>query len=190
VSDSGRSVQALIVVDMQAAFISGEEAVPEAAGLLITVADLVQRARETGALVVHLQNDGPPGSPDEPNTPGWELFLPARERDGEHVIRKRTDDGFHQTDLSSILQRRAVRDVAVCGVMSEMCVSATTRSALNEGYHVVLPHDGHGTYDIPAVEGLADAVPHAMVSRTAEWALGDQIDIVARAADIRFEPLN
>jgi streptothricin hydrolase len=33
-------------------------------------------------------------------------------------------------------------------------------------------------------------VPHAMVSRTAEWALGDQIDIIARATDIRFEPLN
>jgi streptothricin hydrolase len=190
VSDSLRSVQALIVIDMQAAFVSGEEAVPEAAGLLVTVADLIRRARETDALVVHLQNDGPPGSADEPRTPGWELFLPATERDGEHVIRKGTDDGFHQTDLSGILTRRAVQDLAVCGVMSEMCVSATARSALNLGYHVVLPHDGHGTYDIPAVEGLADAVPHAMVSRAAEWALGDQIDIVARATDIRFELLN
>jgi streptothricin hydrolase len=74
--------------------------------------------------------------------------------------------------------------------MSEMCVSATTRSALNEGYHVVLPHDAHATYDIPAVEGLADAVPHAMVSRAAEWALGDQIDIIPRASDIRFAPLS
>ena len=189
-SDSLRSVQALIVIDMQVAFVSGEEAVPEAAGLLTTVADLIRRARETDALVVHLQNDGPPGSPDEPHTPGWELFLPPRERDGEYVIRKATDDGFHQTDLSSILKRRAVQDLAVCGVMSEMCVSATTRSALDESYHVVLPHDGHATYDIPAVDGLADAVPHAMVSRAAEWALGDQIDIVARASDIRFEPLN
>jgi nicotinamidase-related amidase len=190
VSDSLRSVQALIVIDMQAAFVSGEKAAPEAAGLLVTVADLIRRARETGALLVQLQNDGPPGSPDEPGTPGWELFLPARERDGEYVIRKGTDDGFHQTELSSILKRHAVRDLAVCGVMSEMCVSATTRSALNLGYHVVLPHDGHGTYDIPAVDGLADAVPHAMVSRVAEWALGDQIDIIARAADLRFEPLN
>ena len=189
-SDSLRSVQGLIVVDMQKAFVSGEEAVPEAARLLMCVADLIQRARETDALVVHLQNDGPPGSPDEPHTPGWELFLPARERDGEYVIRKGTDDGFHQTDLSSILKRRAVQDLAVCGVMSEMCVSATTRSALNEGYHVVLPHDAHATYDIPAVEGLADAVPHAMVSRAAEWALGDQIDIIPHASDIRFVPLS
>ena len=186
VSDSLREVQALIVIDLQAAFVSGEKAVPEAARLLVTVADLIRRARETGALLVQLQNDGPPGTPEEPGAPGWELFVPARERDGEYVIRKGTDDGFHQTELLSILKGSAVRDLAVCGVMSEMCVSATTRSALNLGYHVVLPHDGHTTYDIPAVDGLADAVPHAMVSRTAEWALGDQIDIIARAADIRF----
>jgi streptothricin hydrolase len=97
-----------------------------------------------------------------------------------------SDDGFHKTGLSSLLIKHGVRHLAVCGVMSEMCVSATARSALNLGYHVVLPHDGHATYDIPAVEGLADAVPHAMASRVAEWALGDQIDVIAHAADVHF----
>ena len=53
---------------------------------------------------------------------------------------------------------------------------------------IVLPHDGHATYDIPAVEGLADAVPHTMASRVAQWALGDQIDIIAHAADVQFQP--
>jgi streptothricin hydrolase len=103
------------------------------------------------------------------------------------VIRKEADDGFHRTNLASLLTKHGIRHVAICGVMSEMCVSATARSALNLGYHVVLPHDGHATYDIPAVDGLADAVPYAMASRVAEWALGDQVDIIARAADIRFE---
>jgi nicotinamidase-related amidase len=188
VADNLRTVQALIVVDLQTAFVSGDEAVPAAAGLLVSVTDLVRRARETGALVVQLQNDGLPGTADEPHTPGWELFLPATEADRQHVIRKDTDDGFHQTGLSSLLAEHGIRHLAICGVMSEMCVSATARSALNLGYHVVLPHDGHATYDIPAVEGLADAVPHTMASRVAEWALGDQIDIIAHAANVRFEP--
>ena len=115
--------------------------------------------------------------------------LPSK-RDGEYVIRKDSDDGFHQTELPSLLAAHAVRHLAVCGVMSEMCVSATARSALNLDYHVVLPHDSHATYDIPAVKGLAHMVPHAMVSRVAEWALGDQIDIIAHAADVRFESLS
>jgi streptothricin hydrolase len=189
VTESLRTVHALIVVDMQTAFVSGDEAVPEAAGLLTTITDLMQRAREAGALVIQLQNDGLPGTADEPYTPGWELFIASAEGDGQHVIRKTTDDGFHETELSDVLTERRIRHLAVCGVMSEMCVSATARSALNLGYHVVLPHDGHATYDIPAVEGLADTVPHVMASRVAEWALGDEIDIIAHAADVQFEPL-
>jgi nicotinamidase-related amidase len=189
VPDSQRTVQALIVVDVQTAFVSGDEAVPEAAELLVAVTGLMQRAREAGALVVQLQNDGLPGTPDEPQTPGWELFLPATQDDGQHVIRKDTDDGFNETNLSGLLTEHSIQHLAICGVMSEMCVSATARSALNLGYHVVLPHDGHTTYDIPAVDGLADAVPHAMASRVAEWALGDQIDIIAHAADVQFETL-
>jgi nicotinamidase-related amidase len=188
VSPSPRRVQALIVVDLQSAFVSGPDAVPAAARLLPVVEAMMSAARDRGALVVQLQNDGPPGTPDEPGTPGWQLFLPAGP--GEHVIRKTVDDGFYRTPLSGLLTRHGIRHLAVCGVMSEMCVSATARSALALGYHVVLPHDAHATYDIPAVDGLADLVPHAIASRTAEWALGDEIDIIARAADLSFAPLS
>jgi len=181
-----QTVQALIVVDMQEAFVSGESAVPAAGRLLETVGVLLERARAAGRLVIHIQNDGPPGSPDEPNTPGWDLFFPAQERGAEHVLRKSADDAFEGTELSTLLKQHAVRCVAVCGVMSEMCVSATARSALNLGWQVVLAHNAHATYDIPAVEGLTELVPHAVVSRVAEWALGDEITIIVNAADIDF----
>lgn len=181
-----RSVQALIVVDMQSAFVSGPDAVPAAEDLLAAVNGVLGLAREGDALVVHLQNDGPVGAVDEPGSPGWELFLPAEQR--EVVIRKNTDDGFHDTTLATVLAERGVQRLAVCGVLSEMCVGATARAALARGYEVVLPHDAHATYDVPAVEGLAERVPHAMVSRVAEWALGDEIEVVAHAADLRFAP--
>lgn len=185
---STQAAQALVVVDMQRAFVTGDSAVPAAASLVRTVGRLIDRARAAGSVVIHLQNDGAPGSPDEPDTPGWRLFFAAQERESEHVIHKTTDDGFQGTELASILEAHTVREVAVCGVMSEMCVSATARSAMNLGWQVVLAHDAHATYDIPAVAGLAGAVPHAQVSRVAEWALGDAIITPAIAADIEFEP--
>lgn len=181
-------VQALIVVDVQSAFVMGPGAVPEAARLLDRTADLMARARAAGSLVVHLQNDGPEGAPDEPRTPGWELHLPVREGHQEVVIRKTADDGFHETPLGDLFTERGVRALAVSGVMSEMCVSATARTALELDYRVVMPHDAHATYDIPAAAGISDTVPAAMVSRVAEWALGDEIEIVARAADVTFTP--
>ncbi|MER7794549.1 cysteine hydrolase family protein [Streptomyces sp. NPDC097640] len=179
-------VQALIVVDVQAAFVSGPDAVPDAPRMLEGIEGLLARARTEGALVVHLQNDGPAGAADEPKTPGWELHLPIHKGRREVVIRKTEDDGFHGTPLGALLTEAGISDLAVCGVMSEMCVSATARTALALGYRVVLPHDAHGTYDIPAAPDISDAVPAAMVSRVAEWALGSDAEIVPRAADVTF----
>ena len=169
-----KPAQALIVVDMQRGLLEGPEALPDAGPLTSRIAALMDRAAAAGALVVQLQNDGAPGSVDEPGTPGWALRL-----DGGAVVRKRTDDGFAGTDLGALLADRGVRRVALCGALSEMCVSATARAALARGYEVVLPHDGHGTYD------LAD-IPAAVVSRVAEHALGDEPELIASTTDVRF----
>ncbi|MFF9867024.1 isochorismatase family protein [Streptomyces sp. NPDC013953] len=185
-TDHVAPVQALLLVDVQTAFVSGAEAVPDAARLLRHSRDLLDRARTSGALVVHLQNDGPPGAADEPGTPGWELFLPVEDHGREVVVRKTEDDGFDGTALGALLDRAGVRAVAVCGVMSEMCVAATARAALARGHRVVLPHDAHATYDIPARPGVSDAVPAVTVSRVAEWSLGDEVEIPAHAADVPF----
>ncbi|MBW3363116.1 MULTISPECIES: cysteine hydrolase family protein [Streptomyces] len=179
-------VQALLVVDLQSAFFAGGNPVPDAPRLLDRVGGLVRRARAAGALVVHLQNDGPAGEPDEPHTPGWELHLPVHGGPAETVIRKREDDGFEGTTLEDALTAAGVGSLAVCGVMSEMCVLATARRALAMDYRVVLPHDAHATYDIPAAPGISEAVPAAMASRVAEWALGDEVEVIAHAEDITF----
>ncbi len=181
-----RPVEALLVVDVQVAFVSGDEAVPDAVRVLDRSRDLLDRARAAGALIVHLQNDGPPGAVDEPGTPGWELRLPVVPGPQEKVVRKTDDDGFVDTPLGDLLTEARVEALAVCGVLSEMCVSATARAALERGFRVVLPHDAHATYDIPAAPGISEVVPAAMSSRAAEWALGDEIEIVARSADVTF----
>jgi nicotinamidase-related amidase len=167
-------VQALVVVDMQRGLLTGPEAVAGATALAERVEELIERALDAGALVVQLQNDGPPGQVDEPGEPGWELALT-----GGTVVRKSTDDGFSDTRLAELLADRQARRIAVCGVLSEMCVSLTARSALAHGHGVVLPHDGHSTYDL-------DDIPAAVVARVAEHALGDQLEVVASTADVEF----
>ncbi|WP_433167412.1 isochorismatase family protein [Kribbella sp. CA-247076] len=179
-------VDALIVVDVQSAFVSGDTPVPDAVRLLDRVGELLDRARAAGAVVVHLQNDGKPGSDDEPNTPGWELYLPVKDGPAEHVIRKLRDDGFDGTSLGEVLVGAGVRSVAICGLMSEMCVHATAKTALAHGYRVVVPHDAHATYDAPAVLGVSEPVPAHVVSRVAAWSLGDQAENTIPTADVTF----
>lgn len=178
------AVNCLILVDLQTAFVTGPDVVPAAADLLAAATDLLDRARQSRSLVVHLQNDGRPGEPDELGTPGWALHVEPDA--GEKVIRKVTDDGFEGTGLDAVLAASGIGRLAITGVLSELCVSATARSALQRGLGVVLAHDAHATYDIPALPGIAPAVPAASVARVAEWALGDQLELPLTSRDVLF----
>lgn len=185
-SARGSAVDALVVVDVQRAFVTGGDAVPGADGIVAEVDVLLAGARAAAATVVHLRNDGPAGAPDEPGTAGWSLLRdPAP---GEHVVAKSVDDGFDGTDLERLLRAAGVRRLAICGVLSEMCVAATARAALGRSFGVVLPHRAHGTFDVPAGPGPSEPVPAAHARRAAEWSLGDEIEIVGRAADVAFGP--
>ncbi|ENN84530.1 isochorismatase [Rhizobium freirei PRF 81] len=177
-------VDALLVVDVQSAFVQGPQAVSGHGTPLSMISILLAEARSAGAPVIFLQNDGPPGAVDAPFQTGWELHFPPRP--GERVIRKAEDDGFEGTDLDDVLKGSGVRDLAICGVLSDMCVAATARAALKCRYGVLLPHDAHAAYDVPAGPG-SESVPAAMAARAAEWSLGDEVRICASAHDVRFK---
>ena len=177
--------QALIVVDMQRAFVVGEHAVPDAGTLLTAVNRQLEDARAAGCLVVHLQNDGARDAPDAPGTDGWHLVSGVST--GERVVSKTQDDGFAESDLESFLRSAGVSRLSICGLMSEMCVAATARGALQRGFAVVMARDAHATHPVPEHGPHAPAVPAHLVSRVAEWSLGDEPVLVDRSAEVRFK---
>ena len=175
---------ALVVVDVQRGLVEGEGAVADAASWLDRWRRALAAARSAGVPVVHLQDDGTdPGSLIRRGSSGWELVLEVAE--GEPVVAKAHDDGFVGTALEDLLRVAGSARPCLVGIQSEMCVAGTARGAMARGLTVVLPRDGHTTYDVPADEG-APAVPAAHVSRVAEWSLGDTVVAPARLADVRF----
>jgi nicotinamidase-related amidase len=58
-------------------------------------------------------------------------------------VRKRTPDAFLRTDLQSILEKRRIEELIVCGMHTEFCIDTTTRRALALGYPVILVADAH-----------------------------------------------
>lgn len=175
---------AVLVIDVQRALVEGEHAVAGAAGLLARLGRLLERARGDGVPVLHLQDDGAADRLIVRDSPGWELALPVA--DGEPVVAKSGDDGFDATPLAGLLAERGIDRLVVVGIQSEMCVAATARGALARGLTVVLPRDGHATYDVPADEAGGVAVPAAQVSRVAEWSLGDTVEVPPSVADVTW----
>ena len=168
----------LLVIDAQQGLIDGKTAVPDATGVIHRIRIVLVAARSAGALVIHLQNDGGPGTIDEPGTPGWFIHPKVAPEPSEFVLRKSGDDGFDGTELADVLARNQVTHIAVAGFLSEMCVSATVRGAIARGFHVVLVRDAHATYDL-------EDIPAVIVARVAEHALGDAVDLID-AASVAF----
>lgn len=175
---------ALVIVDMQTGFVTGADAVPGNRDLLNATSTLIDHARAVGVLVIFLQNDGPAGAIDEPHRPGWRLHFAPQPH--EIVIRKSEDDGFIGTNLNDCLTTSGIRTLAMCGVLSEMCLAATARSAMSRGYTVIIPHDGHATYDVPPGPGGSPGVPAHLAARAAEWSLGDSVIIAPSVSDVLF----
>ena len=175
---------ALLLVDVQCAFLEGLDAVPGHLALQASIACLLAHARQAGVPVIFLQNDGAPGTPDAPHSTGWPLYFPPVR--GEHVLFKSEDDGFVETQLETLLRERGVQCLALCGLLSEMCLAATARAALQRGFEVVLPHDGHATYDVPPGPGGSPGVPAALAARAAEWSLGDDVRVLPGADAVVF----
>jgi len=138
-------VTALLLVDVQRDMLEPPRPVAAHVEVRRALESLLLRARDEGAFVVHVQNDGPPGDPDEPQTPGWELVFKARP--DELVVRKNQSDAFTNASLAISLKAKDVNRVVVAGMQSEYCVAATCRGALRNGLEVVLAAGAHATYD-------------------------------------------
>jgi nicotinamidase-related amidase len=169
---------ALLMIDVQQGLLDGEMAIPDALHVIDRLANVLAAARSAGSLIIHLQNDGAPGTLDEPGTPGWHIHPKLAPEPGELVLRKTRDDGFDGTELEDVLARKCVTRIAIAGLLSEMCVSATARGALARGLHVVLIHGAHATYNL-------DDIPASVVARIAEHALGDEVEVVDTVS-VRF----
>jgi nicotinamidase-related amidase len=141
-----RMGKGLMLVDVQRNMLDGEGAIEGAVAFREALSGLLERAREAGVPVVHVKNDGAEGDPDEPGTNGWEfVFTPLP---GEPVVRKNVGDTFQANPaLADVLRAMGVDSLVVVGLQSEYCIRDTTRGALLRGLEVVLPSDGHATYD-------------------------------------------
>ncbi|WP_430424924.1 pyrimidine utilization protein B [Phenylobacterium sp.] len=131
-----------------------------AARVIEKIAVLVETARQSGVTVVFFRNGwdpdyveaGGPGSPnwwksnalktmrDNPDLQGkllakgtWDYALVDRlqPQPGDIVIEKPRYSAFYNTALDSVLRARGIRNLAFCGIATNVCVESTLR----DGYH-------------------------------------------------------
>lgn len=148
------TVKALLIIDVQNAILTGKAARDRQPLVDVALDETVARlrslqdaARQAGAPVILVQHDGEETHRLAVGTAGWEIRRELAPQDGDTVVRKRSADSFHQTDLEQQLARRNVGHLVIGGCMSQYCVDTTVRRAVSLGYDVTLIADGHMTGD-------------------------------------------
>lgn len=154
-SGFGAGSTALMLVDVQVASVG--PGLWRADEVLGNIATLLAAARASGAPVVHVQDDGGPGSAFEVGTPGWAFHPAAAPRAGEPVVRKRHNSAFRGTDLAEDLRTRGIERLVLVGMHTEFCVDTTVRVAFELGFRLVVPDKTNSTYDR---DGLSAADIH------------------------------
>ncbi|HTX92493.1 MAG TPA: cysteine hydrolase family protein [Anaerolineales bacterium] len=138
----------LILIDIQNDYFPGGrmelEGPLEAAGRAGKLLDLFRRQ---GWPTVHIQHvsNRPGATFFLPDTEGMQIHTSIAPRPGETVILKHFPNSFRETDLLAHLKGLGAERLVLCGMMTHMCVDATTRAAADLGYPVLLAADACAT---------------------------------------------
>ncbi len=139
---------ALILIDIQNDYFPGGrmelEGSLEAAAQAAWLLDFF-RQRDWPTLHIQHVSNRPGATFFLPETQGLEIHASVLPLEGEPVIIKHFPNSFRETGLLEHLQGRAIEGLVICGMMTHMCVDATTRAAADLGYPVRLAADACAT---------------------------------------------
>ena len=85
---------------------------------------------------------------------GHDIVTELYPEPSEPVVDKPGKGAFYATDLESLLRHRGIKQLIVCGVTTEVCVSTTVREANDRGYDCLVLEDCVASY-FPAFQTAA-----------------------------------
>ena len=141
---------ALIIIDIQNDYFEGgsmslvgsEKASENAKQIL-------EQFRADSLPIVHIQHIAarPTATFFLPETKGAEIHENVKPLGQEKVIVKHFPNSFRETELLGYLKNENITDLVICGMMTHMCIDATTRAAKDFGFNIILIGDACATKD-------------------------------------------
>ncbi|MGF6094683.1 cysteine hydrolase family protein [Pseudomonas sp. 18175] len=147
---------ALLIIDMQTGLYDGPEKPYERERLLDNINHLIERARKANTPIFVAQHTGPAGSPIAAGSPLWQVWQGLDvDASRDHLFNKTRPSCFLGTDLEQQLNAAQVKALVIVGMKTQFCIDTTCRVAVELGFSVVLPEDGHSCMDTPALKAEA-----------------------------------
>jgi nicotinamidase-related amidase len=135
---------ALIIIDVQNDYFpGGKMALPGAEQAVANLAKVLDafRTKQWPVILVEHESVAEGSTFFLPGSTGQKTHESVQPVVGETVIVKHFPNSFHHTELLQHLQRLGVEKLVITGMMTFMCVDATTRAATDLGFDCILVHD-------------------------------------------------
>ena len=143
---------ALLLVDIQKGFDNieywgGSRNNPNAERI---ASNLLQLWRRNSLPIFHIQHCSTnPISPLNPNFnfEGNQFKEEVKPQKNEIIIQKKVNSAFIGTNLQILLELHEIKQLIICGMTTDHCVSTTVRMAGNLGYETFVVDDATATFD-------------------------------------------
>jgi nicotinamidase-related amidase len=150
---------ALLVIDMQKFFLNPASPTFTCGGIAILpgLKQLIAAFRQAGRPVIFTKHVHHPGLLDAgilgwwwegmcvEGSPDSEIHDDLTPLPGEKIISKHRYSAFYNTDLETVLRCLKIEELAVSGIMTNMCCESTARDAYYRDYKVFFLADGTGS---------------------------------------------
>lgn len=140
--------KALLIVDIQNDYFAGGKMELEgSAEASLRAGELLASFRDHHMPVIHVQHVSlrPGATFFLPDTAGVRIHANVAPADQETVIQKHFPNSFRDTTLLEHLRQMEIQELVIAGMMTHMCVDATTRAASDLGFACFLAHDACAT---------------------------------------------
>jgi nicotinamidase-related amidase len=172
---------ALVLIDCQNTYREGVMQLEGVEPALIECQSLLQRYRDAGRPIIHIQHDAGVGTPYDVHDRSGAIADVVAPHAGEPIVVKNYPSSFEKTNLNELLKGYGVEDVTLAGFMTHVCVNSTARAAFNNGYRVTVVGNATATRSLPNPSGGDISAKDLHEASLA--ALNDIFAVVVPAAD-------
>ena len=153
---------ALLIIDMQRYFCDedGKAHVPGADILKKNIREMIDAFALAGQPIIFTRHIDVPGSLMEKwwhenlkeNDPQSTITADLDTKKG-NILKKNQYDAFQDTDLEISLKKNDIKQLVICGVLTNLCCESTARSAFMKGFEVYFVSDATATYKKAMYDG-------------------------------------
>ena len=146
---------ALLIIDVQKGLAEPSLGLRNNPGAEDNMSALLKAWREHELPIIHIRHCSvKPNSPLRPELPGNAYKDELRPIPGEKEFTKTVNSAFIGTDLEQYLRDSGISRLAIIGLTTDHCVSASTRMASDLGFDVTLVSDATAAFERVGYDGV------------------------------------